>query len=149
MKTVKFEIEDNAYRTTEKDYTYYSSDLSKFIGEELSKIMTSINGDLLQFKKSKDMLRVGEYKHEGESMGYQQLNLLNKIEDVFEYARKGGCPTKLEVVILIGNPPFNRLIIQDLTRGICFQIEGQEEVRNYLTIEEDVKDSKPVKKIYF
>jgi hypothetical protein len=157
MKTVTFEVPDDSYRTTEKDFTYTNGDLNKFIHDELPPIMTAIDVDLLQHKIRRSILRIVENKHEGERVGDLQLVALKEIADIFAFAMKkgykmNGVIAKLECHIIIGNYPFEKLDIHDLTKGIAFQIEGNkkgQEVWNYLTMEEDVKVSESIKHIYF
>jgi hypothetical protein len=169
MKTI--EIPDDSYRATYDELKYFNSDLNKFINS-LPKVLTSIDCDLLQFiKVDNDMkiLRIGEYKHgnefQYEDMKYQQWEALNEIANIFEFANRNGYKTKktkneegylirLECVIIIGVQPFEKLIIQDLTKGVCFEIEG-ENVKKYLTMKKfidpndyDKTDFKLMKSIY-
>jgi hypothetical protein len=150
MKTITFEVPDWENRKTYNDFTYFNSDLNKFIAG-LPHIMTSIDVDLLQFKRTRDLLRIGEYKHIGEKMERPQREALNELADAFNFLNCNGYKRRMEVVILIGNPPFEKLIIQDLTRGrnIAYEIKG-EDVQSYLTLEKDANslDFKIVPIIY-
>ena len=132
--TISFKVPANSYRTTKKDYTYYNSDLNKFIGDVLPRIMTSIDVDLLQHKKAKKILRTGEYKHEGEEVGYQQNDALIEVARLYKWAMANGYDRKLECVMIRGNYPFEKLTIFDYITELTFIIEG-EEVKKYLTLE--------------
>jgi len=132
--TISFKVPKNSYRTTKKDYVYYNSDLNKFIGEVLPRIMTSIDCDLFQIKKAKKTLRTGEYKHEEENVGYQQNDALKEIARLYKWAMDNGYDRKLECVMIRGNYPFEKLTIFDYITGLTFIIEG-EDVKKYLTLE--------------
>lgn len=148
MKTI--EIPDDSYRNTYEELNYFNSDLNKYINS-LPKIMTNIDCDLFQFKRTKNLLRIGEYKHIGEKMEYPQWEALNELANAFNFLNHNGYKRKMEIVILIGNSPFEKLIIQDLTRGrdIAYEIKG-EDVCSYLTLEKDANslDFKIVPIIY-
>ena len=132
--TISFSIPANSYRTTKRDYVYYNSDLNKFIGDVLPRIMTSIDCDLFQLKKSKKILRIGEYKHEEEKLGYQQNDALKEIARLFKWAMERGYDRKLECVIIRSNYPFEKLTIFDFIAEKTFVVEG-EDVKKYLTLE--------------
>ena len=132
--TISFKVPYDSYRKTKRDYIYFNSDLNKFIGDVLPKIMTSIDCDLLQYKKSKRILRIGEYKHNGEELGYQQNEALKEIARLFKWAMDMGYDRKLECVIIRGNYPFDKLEIIDFIKNNSFIVEG-EDVKKYLTFE--------------
>jgi hypothetical protein len=132
--TISFEIPIDSYRVTKKDYIYYNSDLNKFIGDQLPRIMTSIDMDLLQFKKSKKLLRNGEYKHIGENVGYQQNEVLKEIARLYKWAMDHGYDRKLQCHLIKGNYPYAKLEIFDYITNTTYILEG-DEVKKYLTIE--------------
>ena len=122
------------YRKTRKDYTYYNSDLNKYIGEELPRIMTTINVDLLQFKKSKNILRFSEYKHIKEDIGYQQEQVLIELAKAFDFLNKNNYPIKFECGLIRGDYPFDELSITDYITNTNFTIKDND-VKKYLTLE--------------
>jgi len=132
--TISFKVPVNSYRKTKRDYIYYNSDLNKFIGDVLPRIMTSIDCDLLQHKKSRKILRTGEYKHEEEEVGYQQNEALREVARLYKWAMDKGYDRKLECVMIRGNFPFEKLTVFDYITGLTFIIKG-EDVKKYLTLE--------------
>jgi hypothetical protein len=122
------------YRKTKKDYTYYNSDLNKYIGEELPRIMTTINIDLAQFKKSKNILRVAEYKHKNEDIGYQQEQVLIELSKAFDFLNKNNYPIKFECNLIKGDYPFNELSITDYITNTNYEIKDND-VKKFLTLE--------------
>lgn len=133
-KYITIEVPENSYRTTATDYVYYSSDLSKYIGKECDKVMTSINIDLAQFKKSKKILRIAEYKHENEEMKYQQNELLKELAKAFDFLNNHNYPIKFEICIIRGNHPYSKIQIKDLLTNTTYLVEG-DAVKKYLTFE--------------
>jgi hypothetical protein len=98
------------YRTTDHELRYYSTDLSKYIGEELPVVMTSINGDILEYKRDRKWLRHIEYKHENEPANEAQLELYYTI--CLLKAPEGYLH---DVYVVRGDPPFgNGISITDL-----------------------------------
>jgi len=132
--SVTFDVPIGSYRVNKEDYIYFNSDLNKFIGKECQKIMTSIDCDLLQHKKSKKLLRIGEYKHIGEGVGNQQNDVLKEIARLFKWAMDNGYDRKLECNLIRGNYPFLKLDVYDYVTNSNFTLEG-DDVKKYLTIE--------------
>lgn len=122
------------YRKTRKDYIYYNSDLSKFIGEELPKIMTSIDVDLFQVKKSKRVIRIAEYKHEREQLGRQQRDALKLLADGFRKLNTCKTVWAWEVYLLRGNYPYKKLVCENLITNTKMTLYN-EDVKKFLTME--------------
>ena len=132
--SVTFDVPIDSYRVNKEDYIYFNSDLNKFIGKELPRIMTSIDCDLLQLKKSKKILRIAEYKHVGEGVGYQQNDALKEIARLYKWAMDNGYDRKLECHLIRGNYPYTQLEIEDYVTNVTYTLEG-EDVKKYLTLE--------------
>jgi len=133
LMNIKIQLEKE-YRNTIQELKYYNSDLSKFIGKECKKIMTSIDLDLWQYKKSTTVIRKGEFKHIDEDTGFQQLSLLKKQADVDRYLNKKFGWNRFETCIIWGNYPFESIIVWDVVNDIKFELIG-DEVKTFLTLE--------------
>lgn len=107
------------YRTI-KEIKYFGSDFNKFLNK-LTKEMTVINIDCLQFKRSKNRLRIIEYKHSYENTPprsqLEVLRILAKLLAVSKF-------TKVEVCIVKGDPPFDEIEIEDLINHTRFKLNG-------------------------
>lgn len=134
------------------DSNYYNSDLNKYIGENLPKTFTSIDIDLLQIKKSKKILRIGEYKHINERVGYQQKEALKQLAYILSVANTEFKVSidfwSVECVILRGNEPYDSLQVTDLVNDHEFTIYGNDNVNEYLSLEVSTEEaySKSIKK---
>jgi len=133
--TISFQVPYNSYRTTKEDYTYFGSDLNKFINKECPKIMTHINIDGATHKISKKVIRISEYKHEKEELGDKQEILLKELGKAFDFLNKHNYPVKFEIHLQRGNYPYNELIITDFITNATYKISGLDNVIKYLTIE--------------
>lgn len=121
------------YRT-EKDKNYYSSDLSKWIDEFCTHEMTSINLDIVQYKRSLNQLRFVEYKHSNEKMKWGQkelLILLSKLKPTY---------------IICGDPPFESSEIIRISDNKTIWV-NEEELKKFLNFEyvdiEDIREEIP------
>ena len=123
----------------EKLGNYYNSDLNKHIGETLPKIMTSIDLDLLQVKQSRKIIRLAEYKHTNEKIGYQQNKTfeilgkiakeINKNSDLFD-------GWKMQVCLIRGDEPYNKIKIKDYILNKDYIFENKEQIAKFLCVEE-------------
>lgn len=101
---------------------YYGSDINRFIGECLPRVMTTINIDLCQICYSEKKIRICEYKHLNEPMGKQQKNLLLFIAKCFKILNLLNKNKKqfpdiynwtFQVLVIKGNFPFDKIEITD------------------------------------
>jgi len=109
------------YRT-DKDLKYYSSDLSKWIDENCTHEMTSINMDIVQYKRSLGLSRNIEYKHNNEGMKGGQEELLR----IFSKDK----PTYL----IRGDYPFKEAKIKRISDGKTITVDD-DELRMFLNFE--------------
>ena len=100
-------------RLTEKELRYYGSPLNKFVKERCRKNMTVINADLITWDRDKKHIRFIESKHIGEKMGYGQKALLQIMRKLF----KTISGYKVDVLVIRGNPPYNRASLEDIVTG--------------------------------
>jgi len=100
----------------ERKLKYFGSDLNEFAHTECSKQMTVINIDMLQYKRSKKILRIIESKHEREKTPASQLEALTVLAKVFKYINKIA-KHKFEAYIVKGNPPYDRTFVENLITG--------------------------------
>jgi len=122
----------------EKLGNYFNSELNKYIGEKLPKIMTSIDLDLFQVKKSRKIIRFAEYKHSNEKIGYQQSEALkrlakmaieiNKNKELFE-------EWTMQVMIIRGNDPYDYIEITDLLTNKVYKVDDKIKINKFLTLE--------------
>ena len=116
---------------------YFNSELNQFIGENLPKIMTSIDLDLLQVKKARKIIRLAEYKHEKESIGYQQLDAFKQLAVI---AKKINSHKELfngwtlQVCIIRGNKPFDKIEVEDLIHNKKHIFKDQENINDFLCL---------------
>ena len=129
-------VSDATYRKSKRDYVYYNSDLSKYIGDELPKVMTSMDIDIAQHKISKNLIRVAEYKHPGEATGSMQNRLLREIANVFRWAMDNGYQAKFECGIIRGEYPYESIEYEDYINNTKTVITG-DDVKNFLTLEHE------------
>jgi len=122
----------------EKLGNYFNSDLNKYIGENLPKIMTSIDVDLFQVKLSRRIIRFAEYKHVGETTGVQQekaLKQLAKMAGVINKNTELFDGWTMQVMIIRGNVPYDYIEITDLINGKFYKVAGKKEIDKFLTLE--------------
>lgn len=123
---------------------YFNSDLNEYIGKNLPRTFTLIDVDGLQYKRSKNIIRLYEYKHMNERIGQQQLILLKKLAEIFRlvddliYFHIGMC--RVEVVIIRGDSPYDEIEISDLVNGRTFTLVGKEIIDKFLSMEIDVNE---------
>lgn len=115
---------------------YFGSDLNRFIHEECGKKMVVNNIDLIMLKhrtNQNDILRVIESKHTKEKpMAKSQKNVLSKLKDVFINGNMEMKGIDLELYVVYGDQPYDRLRIYDSINEANFVIEGKENVINWL-----------------
>ena len=123
-----------SYRTPE-EMAYYNSDISKFIGKNCAKIMTSIDADLLQYKASRSMIRLAEYKHGYETVGEKQRGLLKNMARIFRFLNDGKkVGITFECGVVRGDPPFDHIEFEDFIYDKKYTYSG-EDVKTFLTLE--------------
>ncbi len=114
------------YRNTDEK-NYFGSDLNKFVNNECSKEMTVINIDMLQYKRSKRILRIIESKHTYEKLPKSQQETLDIISYVFRFINKW---LKLKYVfecyIITGDPPYDTAEIKDLVNQRCVKLNNRD-----------------------
>lgn len=124
--------------------SYYNSNLNKYIGENLPKTFTLIDVDGLQYKRLTNHIRVYEYKQPKERIGRQQLIALKKLAEVFKavddliYFNVG--MITLEVVIIRGGEPYDKLEISDLVNGRKFTVINKSIINDFLSMNLTVSD---------
>jgi 16S rRNA G966 N2-methylase RsmD len=102
---------------------YYGSQLNKYL-HNLSKEMTVINLDCLQYKASQKKIRIIESKYKNESVGNQQRKVLQILADV---TRSNNYGYTVGVYIIYGNPPYNDgAIIENLTLGKTKEVNKEQ-----------------------
>jgi len=122
----------------EKQGNYFNSELNRYIGENLPKIMTSIDMDLFQVKISRKIIRFAEYKHLNEGVGKQQLKsleILAKIAKVINANSHLFDNWKIQVMIIRGNKPYDYIEIKDLCDNCVYKVEDKKEINRFLTLE--------------
>jgi len=95
------------------EMNYYGSDLNKYTGTSLPRVMTVNNFDLVILKRTKKIIRIIESKHIDEKLPWEQewenqtqhelLALFAKFGHVDGY--------QLEVYVVQGDPPFDAVIV--------------------------------------
>jgi len=129
------------YRSVE-ELNYYGSDLNKFMNEKCSKLMTVNNIDIVQYKRSKNILRIIESKHMNEKIPFSQKEVLEKFSKVFKFVNNDkdlDFPT-LEVYIIKGNYPYNNVIIYDLINNNIKKINDINIFKKFCNFECDYND---------
>ncbi len=102
----------------EIEKNYYGSDYNKFLRECCRKNMTVINIDCLQWDYKKGILRIVESKHWGERTKKLQREVLNLLSVVLGYCNSVARRMKFQVYIVIGNPPYKKIRVENLITGI-------------------------------
>ena len=95
------------YRT-DKELNYYGSDYNKYLST-LSRKMTVINIDCLQYKRSKRILRIVESKHIGEKTKQSQREILHLLSIVLGYCNNIAKRLMFQLYIVTGNYPYDEL----------------------------------------
>ncbi len=115
---------------------YFGSDLNKFIHEECGKKMIVNNIDLIMLKHrtdGNDTLRVIESKHTLEKpMNKGQKNVLRTLRDVFISGNISMNGIDLELYVVYGDQPYNKIRVFDSINEINFTIEGREKIIHWL-----------------
>lgn len=115
---------------------YFGSDLNKFIHDECGKKMVVNNIDLIMLKhraNKNDILRVIESKHTLERpMNEGQKNVLRKVREVFINGNISMKGIDLELYVVYGDQPYNKIRVYDSINETNFTIEGKANVINWL-----------------
>ncbi len=137
-------IDENLYiRKTENELKYFGSDFNKYL-HSLSKEMSVINIDTVQYKRSKKSLRLIEYKHLNEpDMDHEQHEIYH-ILDVFLHSKiENNLITKcsignwkINVYTVRGDSPFKTIIVKNLTTNQMKTFIG-EDVKKWCEFEID------------
>lgn len=107
---------EGEYRTVE-ELNYFGSDLNKFVNNECSKDMTTINVDCLQYKRDKKTLRVIESKHNNERMKFAQKEALKVLAWAFSLLNSIQNEYKFECYIVSADHPYSEAAAHDLITG--------------------------------
>ncbi len=115
---------------------YFGSDLNKFIYEECGKKMVVNNIDLIMLKLragKNDILRVIESKHTLERpMNDAQKNVLRKLRDVFINGNMNMKGINLELFVVYGDHPYDKIKVYDSINEVTFMIKGKANVIDWL-----------------
>lgn len=115
---------------------YFGSDLNKFIHDECGKKMIVNNIDLIMLKHRTDknsILRVIESKHTLERpMNEGQKNVLRKLKEVFINGNINMNGVDLELFVVYGDQPYNKIKVYDSINEVNFTINGKKNVINWL-----------------
>ncbi len=115
---------------------YFGSDLNKFIHEECGKKMVVNNIDLIMLKHRtgrNSILRVIESKHTNEkSMSKSQQSVLRKMRDVFISGNMSMKGIDLELYVVYGDHPYDKIKVYDSINETTFMIRGKENVIDWL-----------------
>lgn len=118
---------------------YFGSDLNKFIFENCGKKMVVNDIDLIMLKHRRgknDILRVIESKHTMEKpMNGSQRNVLRKLAKAFAAGNSSNIGIDLEVYVVYGDQPYNKLKVCDQISGSTFTIAGRSKVISWLEME--------------
>lgn len=122
----------------EKLGNYFNSELNEYIGKNLPRIMTSIDLDLLQVKKRRKIIRLAEYKHERENVGKQQYDALKILADIAKKINQNSelfDNWKIQVLIIRGNKPYDKIKIEDLITDKTHKITDKKTINDFLCLE--------------
>ena len=120
------------------NHNYYNSDLNQYIGENLPKVMTSIDLDLLQVKKRRKIIRFAEYKHNNEQVGYQQNEALKKIADIARFVNSNSSLLDgwtIEVFLIRGNIPFDEMQVHCYVTNKDYHVVNKDKINKFLVLE--------------
>jgi len=115
---------------------YYGSDLNKWIAENCPKTFTTINIDLLLFKRTKGILRIVESKHSSEHMGKSQFEVLKLLAWLFRLANQFQQKIQFEVYIITGDLPYNQVKITDLVKKDFMFFDDSESFKRWIMFED-------------
>ena len=116
------------YRTDE-ELRYYGSDYNKYLSQ-LSRKMTVINIDCLQYKRSKRLLRIVESKHLGEKTKQSQREVLHLLAIVLGYCNNIAKKLTFQLYVVTGNYPYEKLQVENLITGTKTTLSG-DDVRRF------------------
>jgi hypothetical protein len=122
----------------EKLGNYFNSELNRYIGTKLPRIMTSIDLDLLQVKASRKIVRLAEYKHDKESVGDQQdkaLKILGKFASVINANPDLFEGWKVQVVLIRGNDPYDNISVYCYVTDKTYYLNDKKQINKFLTLE--------------
>ena len=117
---------------------YYNSELNQFIGENLPKIMTSIDLDLFQVKTARKIIRFAEYKHDKESLKNQQEKALKQLAIIAKVINSNSemfDGWTIQVVLIRGNKPFSKIMVHDFLTSKDFIFDNEKDINTFLTLE--------------
>lgn len=123
----------NSILKLEEELRRFGSDYNKYLNN-LSKTMTVINIDCLQYKRSKGILRIVESKHTNEVMKWPQREVLDLLSIVLGYCNSVAKRITFQVYIVTGNPPYNEITVENLITGIKTKLTG-DDVRKFSELE--------------
>jgi len=129
-----------------KEARYYGSDLNKWIDENVSHNLTSINIDCMMVKIKKKKLRIIESKYPNEELKKGQRDALKILAAAFKLINEviSRNPEKVgrhrgwefKVYLARGKPPYERLEITDLSNSKPFELKTKQQVAGWLSFEE-------------
>lgn len=122
----------------EKLGNYFNSELNRYIGTKLPKIMTSIDLDLLQVKASRKIVRLAEYKHDKEGVGDQQdkaLKRLGKLALVINKNPELFEGWSVQVVLIRGNEPYDNISVYCYVTDKTYYLKDKNKINKFLTLE--------------
>ena len=122
----------------EKLGNYFNSELNRYIGTQLPKIMTSIDLDLLQVKVSRKIVRLAEYKHKNEKIGLQQENALKRLGKFASVINKNPIlfdGWQVQVVLIRGNEPYDNISVYCYVRDKTYYLKDKKTIDKFLCIE--------------
>lgn len=115
---------------------YFGSDLNRFIHEECGKKMIVNNIDLIMLKHragKNSILRVIESKHTLEKpMNDGQKNVLRNLKETFISGNMNMKGIDLELYVVYGDQPYDKIKIYDSINEVNFTISGKEKVIDWL-----------------
>ncbi len=114
----------------EKNENYYGSELNRHIDKNCEHDFTSINIDCFQLKWESKVVRFIESKHTLEPLGDQQLKALKLLATHIKLADGW----QVKVYIVRGDPPYEKIDVQDLITNEKFKVIGEENVIDWLSL---------------
>lgn len=122
----------------EKLGNYFNSELNRYIGTQLPKIMTSIDLDLLQVKASRKIVRLAEYKHKNEKLGLQQDKALKRLGKFASVINKNPIlfdDWQVQVVLIRGNEPYDNISVYCYIKDKTYYLKDKKTIDKFLTLE--------------
>lgn len=128
-------MQKQAYKQyrNEEELRRFGSDYNRYLNN-LSKEMTVINIDCLQYKRSEGILRIVESKHTNEVMKWPQREVLYLLSSVLGYCNSIAKRKTFQVYMVTGNPPYNEISVENLLTGIETKLTG-DAVRKFSELE--------------